>query len=75
MDAVIAQYGIPGAMAIAFWVALTKEVIVMGREKRAAEKRADDEAAEKRYWRELALSGTELAKTSLSLQAEQSRTP
>jgi hypothetical protein len=63
-------------MALAFAIGFIREWWVLGREKKAETVRADKAEARERYWMELALSGTELAKTSLDLQrAEQRRIP
>lgn len=70
------DYGVPGILLLAFWIALITEKIVLGREKKAETERANRAESRERYWMELAISGTELAKTSMSLrEAEQRRLP
>lgn len=70
------QLGLPGMLVLAFWLALSKQVIVLGRELIAEQREREKSEARERYWMELALSGTELARTSLDLnRAEQRRLP
>lgn len=71
--AVIQQYGLPGLLLLAFFTALLKETIVLGRELRAERAERVKSEARERYWMELALSGTELANTALDLSRAEKR--